>query len=103
MGKLVSWGLWHTGSQKDDCSSCGMAKKKGCCEDKHKVIQIEKQYNATSQGIIVHKPFTAILNHYIDYSSLLFNGKVTTYPFFSNAPPGNEEGPLYVLNCVYRI
>ena len=44
MGKMVSWALWHKHDKKDDCKNCSMAKKKGCCEDKHQTIEIESKY-----------------------------------------------------------
>jgi len=103
MGKLISAGLWHSKGTKDACSTCGMAKKKGCCEDRHKILKIDKQYNANSIVIFLPKLSAPILVHNNFESEIAYLYKpIIDFPK-SNSPPSTNKVPIYIINCVYRI
>ena len=102
MGKLTSWGLLHS-KDKDDCSVCGMTKKKGCCEDKHQTLKIDQQYNFTSASISIPKIANLVSSHYMVEPSFTIRSTEIIFSSSSNSPPGKTKIPLFIRNSVYRI
>jgi hypothetical protein len=102
MGKLQSMDFGRLAGKKKVCSKCGMANKKGCCEDKHQVVKLDKKYTvpvtvfSATKFISLPTKFYSIeplpirTNEILDYSS-------------SNSPPGKGNLPLFIRNCVFRI
>ncbi len=102
MGKFVSAGLWKF-SDKDDCVSCGMVKKKGCCENKHQLIKIDKQYDVkVSADQIPSWSFALPLFFRPGLNSGILSAFYKTVPL-SNSPPLSANTPLYISNCTYLI
>jgi hypothetical protein len=103
MGKLISSGLWHKKENKDDCPTCGMTKKKGCCEDKHKTLKIDKQYDLNLSTVSISKlPLEGTYDNSINFHLKFVPALLVNYPL-SNSPPGINKILLYATNCVYRI
>jgi hypothetical protein len=101
MGKLRSAGLWSTG--KDACATCGMEKKKGCCEDRHTTLKIDKQHNVpvvvlSLDNDAAHLPLSYSTN---SQPELLFFTRAR-YSLV-NSPPGKAFIPLYISNSIFRI
>ncbi|MFL5788778.1 MAG: HYC_CC_PP family protein [Flavisolibacter sp.] len=102
MGKLKSSGLWRSGKH-DACSTCGMPKKKGCCEDKHKILKLERQYNIQPSATYLTKPILEPpFDCYLSYRSIFASSSIVHRPL-TNSPPGLGRVALYIANCVYRI
>lgn len=102
MGKFVSAGLWKF-SDKDDCVSCGMVKKKGCCENRHPLIKIDKQYDVKVSADQIPSwsiPFVVFFSSNI--KSEIFSAFYKTVPL-SNSPPLPANTSLYIFNCAYLI
>jgi len=103
MGQLKSSGLWHTAKMKDACPTCGMTKKKGCCEDKHTVLKVGKQYDLQPSAVSATKFVAEPARHnFMNYSPAFFTASLADYPL-ANSPPGVPTVPLYMAHCVYRI
>lgn len=102
MGKLVSSGLWHSKVNKETCPVCGMTKKKGCCEDKHKIIKLDKQYDAKQPSVSADKIISPIHNSYVSFD-VKYAFLISGCSFTNTSPPGISHVPLYITNCVYRI
>lgn len=103
MGKMVSWALWHKHDKKDDCKNCSMAKKKGCCEDKHQTIEIEGKYNFQAATFSPLKIAIDLPQYdWNNYALIVYSHSIINYPL-TNSPPGTGKVPLYISHCVYRI
>lgn len=102
MGKLQSMDVWQSTVKKKVCSKCGMANKRGCCEDKHQVVKLEKKYNIPVTGFSVAKIISYTAHSYSTAQILIKSGKVVHYSS-SNSPPGTGNSPLFIRNCVFRI
>ena len=102
MGKLQSVNLWHSQEKKKLCSTCGMTNKKGCCEDKHEVLKLEKKYNIPVTGISATKIHSLPVQYYA-IDPALFQRNISLNYSFSNSPPGRGNSPLFIRNCVFRI
>jgi len=102
MGKLQSMDLWYAKGKKEVCANCGMISKKGCCEDKHQVVKLEKKYNIPVTGVSATKVISLPAPYYQIYLALIQPGDIAGYSSL-NSPPGKEYSPLYIRNCVFRI
>lgn len=103
MGQLKVSGLWHSSKKKGACTTCGMAKKKGCCEDKYKAIKIEKQYDSQSSAISLAKlAFGTHSYNALNFTPAFIPASLVRYPL-SASPPGIHDVALYISYCVYRI
>ncbi len=102
MGELQSWQLWHAKKLNRKCSVCGMTKKKGCCEDRHVVIKVEKKHPLPVTTVLTLKPVAQPPSAYIDVSRplLLQQGKLCCS---SNSPPVPGTIPLFLRNCTLLI
>ena len=80
-----------------------MTSKKGCCEDKHKFIKVEKDQKTVEAAFnILKAPVTVIDNPYYSYTLSYSYNIIKKFPY-SHAPPGKPTVPVYISNCVFRI
>jgi hypothetical protein len=102
MGKLISWKL-NQKHPADKCSKCGMTNKKGCCEDQHKFVKVEKDQNIVEATFNLFKtPVTILDNSLYDYCLSYLPG-IVTESSYSHAPPDKSNLPIYIYNCVFII
>jgi hypothetical protein len=103
MGELVSWKLWHKAYPDKQCSKCGMPDKKGCCEDKHQSVKIEKDQSAPiPQVIFSDLAFQILSPYYSDLPFLVIPSFVITHPN-AHAPPHTGKVAVFIRNRVFRI
>jgi len=105
MGELVSWGLAKPTAKV--CDYCGMpkaaAKKKSCCKDLTQQAKVEKSQKA-SQTVYKFEQLSAMVILPQPYAS--YQAPVPlkiTREALSNAPPDQDDLPVYLKNCTYRI
>jgi hypothetical protein len=101
MGHFVNWDFSH---EKDHtCKKCGMdkTKKNGCCEDKYKVLQLEKSQKAESSYKLAQPPAIAVTTSYLEFYPDFFTSVSEERPV-SNAPPRSGV-PVHIRLCVFRI
>jgi hypothetical protein len=101
MGRLVDWDLSH--ERDHTCGKCGMdkTKKNGCCEDKFKVVQVEKDQKAESAYKLSQPPAIAIIHHYPSFNQVIVPVVSEEQPV-SHAPPRTQV-PVHIRYCVFRI
>lgn len=103
MGRLVNWDFAH--KQKQTCDKCGMKKvkhkKTGCCEDKYKVLQVEKDQKAESTYHPAAPVALAVITTYPSFTVPVRTSITEAYPV-SNAPPGSVV-PACIRYCIFRI
>ena len=80
-----------------------MVNKKGCCEDKEKVVKIEKDH----KGVHTNNEYFKVLQLPVPliYGEPFFfsvTSLAVTYPV-SHAPPLLKKNPIYLRNRVFRI
>jgi hypothetical protein len=76
--------------------------KKGCCEDKHHHLQVEKDQKAESRYQPEAPVAIAVITNYPVLESAAIPSSLNeAYPV-SNAPPRSKV-PLCIRNCVFRI
>jgi hypothetical protein len=102
MGRLINWDF----SVKDThtCGNCGMEKakaKKGCCEDKHQVLQVEKDQKAENSYQPGAPVSTAVFTTYPSLIVPVASSISEEYPV-SNAPPRSSVPPR-IRYCIFRI
>jgi hypothetical protein len=103
MGEMVSWNLWHKADPKKKCSKCGMTDKKGCCEDKHQSVKIEKDQSAPIPKVVFSDlTYQIISPSYSDLPSLSIPSFVITHPS-DHAPPPTDKVAAFIRNRVFRI
>jgi hypothetical protein len=105
MGRLVNWDLAHKHQQKKTCGKCGMqkqqSKKNGCCEDKYKVLQGEKDQKGERFYQFSQPLAETMVTSFPSLTQSLVSVIAEAYPV-CNAPPPNGVS-ISVLNCVFRI
>lgn len=79
-----------------------MTNKKGCCEDKHQVVKLEKKYNIPVTHVSATKIISLPAQFFTGQQLIIQPNEVITSSF-SNSPPGKEKIPLFIRNCIYRI
>ena|SRR6266545_282469 len=103
MGRLVNWDFSH--SEKRICDKCGMEKvknnKKGCCEDKYKVLQVEKDQKAESTYHPNQPVAVAITTSFPSFLTPVVASISEEQPV-CNAPPRSCVSAC-IRNCVFRI
>ena len=102
MGKFIGWDV-NTPAPVT-CDNCGMHKeqKKGCCNDKHEILQVQKdQLTSTANGIPANI-FVYVQPQYFAsvQTSVLQNTDVVN---FSHGPPLILQTSSHIFNCVFRI
>jgi len=104
MGKLQSMDLWHSKQKEKEkvCDNCGMTNKKGCCEDKHQVVKIEKKYNIPVTNISFTKIVSVPSQYFTSMQPVVLQEETPDFSS-SNSPPGKGDIPLFICNCIYLI
>lgn len=107
MGRLVNWDLSHSKkrTEHNQCKKCGMEKAKavkgGCCEDKYKVLQGEKDQKAESAYKSSHPVAVAAVTTSPSFLMPVVTSVSEEHPV-SNAPPRCGI-PARIRYCVFRI
>lgn len=108
MGQLVNWDFSHKQKRTAHtrCDKCGMekvkSKKNGCCEDKYKVLQVEKNQKAENAYQAGQPPVTAaVITPFPSFISPVVASVSEEHPV-SNAPPRSGI-PSRIRYCVFRI
>ncbi|WP_316809745.1 HYC_CC_PP family protein [Pedobacter heparinus] len=105
MGELVSWGLEK--QSRTICDFCGMpksaSKKKSCCKDVEQQVKVAKSQKVNQ---VIYKfdqlPSLSVLPElFVSYQAPV-PVKITGTAW-SNAPPDEQQIPVYLKNCTYRI
>jgi hypothetical protein len=101
MGRLVNWDFSH--KEHRTCGKCGMEKatKSGCCEDKYKVLQVEKDHKAGSTYQSMQPPAIEHTAIYPSFSSVVITTLSEEQPV-SKGPPRSLV-PVHIRLCVFRI
>ena len=103
MGRLTNWDL--SIKETHTCENCGMvkstSKKSGCCEDKHHLLQVEKDQKAESRYQPEAPVAIAVFTTYADFVTPVIASISEEHPV-SNAPPRSKV-PLHIRNCIFRI
>jgi hypothetical protein len=94
--------LWHSQKKKETCFKCGMASKRGCCEDRHQVVKFEKKYNIPVTDVSATKVSNLPGWIYEDLSVHEAGGDVTNCTL-SSSPPGKKNVSLFIRYQVFRI
>jgi len=77
--------------------------KDNCCKNERKSLKI-KDTHFSADVLILDAPMPALLPEPIRFSQVnLFTDRADVQPYQANAPPGQPETPIYILNCTYRI
>jgi len=104
MGQLVNWDL--SVKETHTCGKCGMekvkAKKNGCCEDKHQVLQVEKDQKAESRYQAAAPAGIAVITTFSSFSIMPVASSITEEYPVSNAPPRSKI-PARIRYCIFRI
>lgn len=79
-----------------------MTNKKGCCEDKHEVVKIEKKYNFPVTNVSATKISNLTTQYYAINKVLIPSDKIVN-PLSSPSPPGKGGVPLFIRNGVFRV
>ena len=105
MGELVQMGM--TKSKSSSCDFCGMnskqANEKSCCEKETKLLKVDdSQKTAPSHFQFEQAPAIVL-------KSIIWEAKSIAVPIelgkasLSNAPPQEQDVPVFIRNCTYRI
>jgi hypothetical protein len=111
MGKLFSWSL--TDKDSKNCGQCGMPKsnmnghctsfKDGCCKDKHAHVQLDKDQKTTEAAYtFLTLSFIALPGATATLSDGYVASYIAGYPT-TNAPPEQDNVPLFIRNRTFRI
>jgi hypothetical protein len=76
-------------------------KKNGCCEDKYKLLQVEKNQKAESSYKLALPPVVAITTSFSEFQHIV-PASVSEEQPVCNAPPRSRV-PVHVRLCVFRI
>ena len=103
MGKLKNWDLVNKQAAK--CGSCGMDKTghKGCCNDQHKTLQIEKDQKiaeASFQFLNITSDGTQLGYSHLP---LIYASAIVLSNPVAHAPPRLGTVAIFILNCDFRI
>lgn len=105
MGKLAGWEL--SDKETKTCSKCGMEKslttKKGCCNDKHKLLKFDTEQKLTEssiQHLLLASGALPVADAELSGSHL---ASFTTAIPLIHAPPRNSGLAIHLRNCVFRI
>jgi len=101
MGRLVNWDFSH--NEKRACDNCGMkkVKKTGCCQDKYKVLQVEKDQKAESTWHSSAPVAVAVTTIFPSFSVPVPASITEAWPV-SNSPPRSVI-PARIRYCIFRI
>ncbi|MEJ5962950.1 HYC_CC_PP family protein [Pedobacter immunditicola] len=105
MGELVQMGM--TESKPSLCEFCGMdskeSREKTCCKQESKLLQVDNvQKMAASHFQFEQAPVIVLKN-------IIWEARNIAVPIelgkasLSNAPPQEQDVPVFIRNCTYRI
>lgn len=102
MGKFIGWDIMPAAAAK--CTNCGMQKenKKGCCNDEHKTLQLQKDHIISGNLEVAHNYFsysTKPVSAFI-LPSFFNNAEVTQS---INIPPLIQPVAAFIFHCVMRV
>ena len=96
-GKLKSKFISLADTNKKECT------KEGCCKTKYQFFKLKDNHLASADIHLPAKQFTALYFYTPAYTPVLF-AQQTVFTNRSHAPPlYDDDGPLYLSNCVFRI
>ena len=103
MGKLLDWDFSH--NKDKNCSNCGMkeTESNGCCEDEKKFVKIDKEQkiaDAAYQLPLFTSP--ALTNPFFEFTSVSVPSIMEEHPL-NNSPSRQQDLPLFIRHCVFRI
>ncbi len=102
MEKFIGWDVAVASTAL--CDNCGMRKeeKKGCCNDKHTILQLKKDQLASNIIVIASNSFSYIQYDYATQASpfLFYKNDVAQ---LKQIPPLIQPVSTYILNNVFRI
>lgn len=104
MGEYMGSSLYHSKEKK--CEKCGMtkAKSKGCCQDKHTYISLQKEHNQTKVSVEVPNFFLETpLPVFIAYDIDAVEYPTTVSIKIPHPPPLIKKQRLHLINCVFLI
>lgn len=103
MGRLVDWDF--SLDETHTCDNCGMEKVKsqkgGCCQDKHQVLQVEKDQKAENPYHPGAPVSVAVVTTYPSLIVPVVSSVSEEYPV-SNGPP-RRLVPARIRYCIFRI
>ena len=103
MGRLVNWDF--SVKETHTCGKCGMEKvktqKKGCCEDKHQKLQVEKDQKAENRYQPAAPVAIAVVTTFPSFVTPVTSSIAEEYPV-SNGPPRSKV-PTHIRYCIFRI
>lgn len=100
MDQLVNWSL--SGSEGDECGTCGMEKDGNCCKDENKFVKNNSDQSLTGAIQLYQSPATGIGISIIDTTEdhvLSFANKLPG----SLAPLVLSGTDILIHNCIFRI
>lgn len=89
-------------SAKKMCACKKAEDKKGCCKTTYKVIKLDDKHQISSIAFNVLTPVIYLPVRQMDVSAVLLQESEKLQAYAANAPP-QEQAPLNVLYCVFRI
>ena len=101
MGKFIGWDV-NTPAPVT-CDNCGMHKeqKKGCCNDKHETLQVQKDHLTSTANEIPANNLAYVQPQYYSTQTLIYkNIDVTS---LNHVPPLIPRSSSYIFTCVFRI
>ena len=102
MGELISWTV-NTKEKDDKCSKCNMKCKKGCCEEKSKIVKIDKdQKLAIASFEFCKSSFQIEPTLFQQWQTSIISFSIVDFPK-ANAPPDKGKVPLFVRNSAFLI
>ena len=99
-GKLRSTTIFYHQPDKKHCKGKAMA---GCCRTENAFYKLNDSHE-TATAIIVHsiQPELFVLQ-YQEFQQIYSASSAAYFFDHTNDPPGNEQVPVYLLNCNFRI
>jgi len=96
-GKLKSVLISIEGNSKQQCT------KEGCCKTKYQFFKLDDNHLASADIHLPGKYFTD-LHFYTPAYNIISFAQQTAHTNHSHAPPlYDDDLPLYLSNCVFRI
>lgn len=105
MGELVHIGM--NDQEKSACGTCGMPqkheKKEPCCKKDSKEIKVDISQKAPQASFQFQPLHVILFSHVKAEQGLIIIPAKLDKAALSNAPPGEQQVPVFIRNCTYRI
>lgn len=99
-GKLASVKLILALPEQNDVKT---KTKDNCCKNERKSLKV-KDTHFSANVLLLDAPMPAVVPEPTRFSQVTLLTDCTDVQCYqSNAPPGQPETPIYILNCTYRI